>query len=135
VTVQLVRARPGPVRPLELAGWVAGLLLGWLAALRLIAARKTAWVTGIASAGLLLPATVLTTGQLFSESVLPPTIMPPALWGDYASFVVHPLALVGAALGAAALLLTLLPERAPQPETKLRPESAPEPGTVLRPEN
>jgi hypothetical protein len=106
VTVELVRSRPGPVRPLELAGWVAGLLLGWVAAQRLIAARRAAWIVGIASAVVLLPATVLTTGQLFYESVLPATITPPALWGDYASFVVHPLALLGALLGVLALAWT-----------------------------
>jgi hypothetical protein len=105
VTVELVRSRPAPVRPLELGGWVAGLLLGWAAARRLIAARRAAWIAGVSSAALLLPATVLTTGQLFSESVLPSTITPPALWGDYSPFVVHPLALTGAALGVVALVL------------------------------
>jgi hypothetical protein len=118
VTIALVRSRPGPVRPLELAGWVAGLLLGWMAALRLIAARRAAWITGVASAVLLLPATVLTTGQLFSESVLPSTITPPALWGDYASFVVHPLALLGAVLGALALVLAAFSRRAPRPASE-----------------
>jgi hypothetical protein len=117
VTIELVRSRPGPVRPLELAGWVAGLLLGWAAALRLIGDRRAAWIVGAGSAVLLLPATVLTTGQLFSEAVLPSTITPPALWGDYASSVVHPLALVGALLGALALLLTLRPS----PNETLRP--------------
>jgi hypothetical protein len=107
VTVELVRSRPGPVRPLELAGWVAGLLLGWVAAMRLIAARRAAWAVGIVSSVVLLPATVLTTGQLFSESVLPATITPPGLWGDYASFVIHPLALLGALLGALALALAV----------------------------
>jgi hypothetical protein len=105
VTVELVRSRPGPVRPLELGGWVAGLLLGWVVAMRLIAARRAAWIVGASSAILLLPATVLTTGQLFSESVFPPTITPPALWGDYASFLVHPSALAGAVLGVVALVL------------------------------
>jgi hypothetical protein len=109
VTMQLVRTRPGPVRPLELAGWVAGLLLGWLLAKRLIAARRAAWVAGAGAAVLLLPATVLTTGQLFSESVLPSTLTPPALWGDYAWFVVHPLSLAGALLGVLALVLALVP--------------------------
>jgi hypothetical protein len=112
VTVDLMRSRPAPVRPLELAGWVAGLLLGWPAALRLLAARRAARITAVTGAALLLPATVLTTGQLFYESVLPPTITPPALWGDYASLAVHPLALLGATLGAAAVLLTVLPHRA-----------------------
>jgi hypothetical protein len=111
VTVEFVRSRPEPVRPLELAGWVAGLLLGWLAARRLIAARRPAWATGVASAALLLPATILTTGQLFYESTLPPSITPPALWGDYASFVVHPLALLGAAVGVAALTLAAMRTR------------------------
>jgi hypothetical protein len=111
VTVRLERSRPGPVRPLELAGWVAGLLLGWVAAVRLLAVRRAAWTAGIGSAVLLLPATVLTTGQLFSESVLPSTITPPALWGDYASFVVHPLALLGALLGVLALVLALVPRQ------------------------
>jgi hypothetical protein len=95
----------------ELAGWVAGLLLGWMVALRLLAARKVAWTMGIAAAVLLLPATVLTTGQLFSESVLPSTITPPGLWGAYASFVVHPMALLGAVLGAVALLFAVLRDR------------------------
>jgi hypothetical protein len=113
VTVELIRSRPAPVRPLELAGWVAGLLLGWPAALRLLAARRSAHLIGLASAALLLPATVLTTGQLFYESILPPSITPPALWGDYASLAVHPLALLGATLGAIALLLTVLPHRRP----------------------
>lgn len=115
VTVELVRSRPGPVRPLELVGWVAGLLLGWPAALRLISARRTAWALGTAGSALLLPATVLTTGQLFYESTLPPSITPPALWGDYASFVVHPLSLLGAALGVVAVLLTVLPHRSNRP--------------------
>ena len=115
VTVRLERSRPGPVRPLELAGWVAGLLLGWVAARRLIAGRRAAWLVGISSAVLLLPATVLTTGQLFSESVLPSTITPPALWGDYASFVVHPLALLGALLGVLALILALVPRQHRRP--------------------
>lgn len=106
VTIQLVRSRPGPVRPLELAGWVAGLLLGWAAARRLTTTRRAAWITGAGSAVLLLPATVLTTGQLFSESVMPSTITPPALWGNYAFFVVRPLALAGALLGVVALALT-----------------------------
>jgi hypothetical protein len=105
VTVQLVRSRPGPVRPLELAGWVAGLLIGWAAALRLVAARRAALIVGVGSAVLLLPATVLTSGQLFSESVLPSTITPPALWGDYASFVVRPLALAGVVLAVLAVVL------------------------------
>jgi hypothetical protein len=124
VTVELVRSRPAPVRPLELAGWVAGLLLGWPAALRLIAARRSARITGLAGAALLLPATVLTTGQLFYESVLPPTITPPALWGDYASLAVHPLALMGATLGAIALLLTVLPHRPGGPTHPTRPAPA-----------
>lgn len=111
VTVRLERSRPGPVRPLELAGWVAGLLLGWVTALRLLAPRRAAWMAGIGSAVLLLPATVLTSGQLFSESVLPSTITPPALWGDYASFVVHPLALLGALVGVLALVLALIPRQ------------------------
>jgi hypothetical protein len=111
VTIELLRSRPGPVRPLELIGWVAGLLLGWIVALRLIAARRAAWIVGAGSAVLLLPATVLTTGQLFAESVLPSTITPPALWGDYASFVVHPLALLGAVLGVPALVLLVWPAR------------------------
>ena len=105
VTIELVRSRPGPVRPLELAGWVAGLLLGWVVSRRLTAAGRAAWTVGAGSAVLLLPATVLTTGQLFSESVLPSTITPPALWGDYAAFVVHPMALAGAVLGVVALVL------------------------------
>jgi hypothetical protein len=105
VTIELVRSRPGPVRPLELAGWVAGLLLGWVVARRLIRARRAALIVGAGSAVLLLPATVLTTGQLFSESVLPSTLTPPALWGDYAFFVVHPMALAGAVLGVFALAL------------------------------
>jgi hypothetical protein len=105
VTIRLERARPGPVRPLELAGWVAGLLLGWVVARRLIRARRAALIVGAGSAVLLLPATVLTTGQLFSESVLPSTLTPPALWGDYAFFVVHPMALAGAVLGVFALAL------------------------------
>jgi hypothetical protein len=113
VTVELMRARPGPVRPLELGGWVAGLLLGWLAALRLIAARRTPWALGVGGAALLLPATLLTTGQLFYESTLPSSITPPALWGDYASFVVHPLSLLGAAVGVVAFVLAVLPTRRP----------------------
>jgi hypothetical protein len=113
VTVELVRSRPGPVRPLELAGWVAGLLLGWPTALRLTAARRAAWALGATGATLLLPATVLTTGQLFYESTLPSSITPPALWGDYAWFVVHPLALLGAAVGLVALVLTVVPSRRP----------------------
>jgi hypothetical protein len=113
VTVELVRSRPGPVRPLELSGWVAGLLLGWLVALRLIVARRAAGVLAVGGAALLLPATVLTTGQLFYESTLPPSITPPALWGDYASFLVHPLSLLGAALALAAVVLTVLPSRRP----------------------
>ena len=145
VTIELVRSRPGPVRPVELAGWVAGLLLGGMVALRLLAARKAdrkptpktgpktapktgpkaaskaAWRIGIASAVVLLPATVLTTGQLFSESVLPPTITPPGLWGDYAGFVVHPMALLGAVLGAAALLVAL------RPKTTVGPDETPLP--------
>jgi hypothetical protein len=47
VIVELVRSRPGPIRPLELAGWVAGLLLGWPAALRLSSARRPARALGL----------------------------------------------------------------------------------------
>jgi hypothetical protein len=112
VSIQLVRSRPGPVRVLELAGWVAGLLLGWAISRRFTRDRRTAWILGTASSVLLLPATVLTTGQLFSESVLPSTITPPALWGDYAFLVVHPLALAGALLGVAALVLAYRPRTA-----------------------
>jgi hypothetical protein len=153
VTVELVRSRPGPVRPVELAGWVAGLLLGWLGAVRVLATRKAAWRIGLASAAVLLPATVLTTGQLFSESVLPPTITPPGLWGDYAAFVVHPMALLGAVLGAAALLVALLPrttvgpernethpadatprpDETPRPETTAGPDGTPRPETTAGP--
>ena len=98
VTVQFGRTRPAPVRPLELAGWVAGVLVGWFAARRLIAAPPLAWTTGVAGLVLLLPGTVLTTGQLFAETSLPATITPPALWGDYAGFGVHLLSLAGAVL-------------------------------------
>ena len=98
VTVEFGRTRPVPVRPLELAGWVAGVLAGWFVARRLLAAPPLAWATGVAGLVLLLPGTVLTTGQLFAETSLPATITPPALWGDYAGYGVHLLSLAGAGL-------------------------------------
>jgi len=98
VTVEFGRTRPAPVRPLELAGWVAGVLAGWFVARRLLAAPPIAWAAGVAGLVLLLPGTVLTTGQIFAETSLPATITPPALWGDYAGFGVHLLSLAGAAL-------------------------------------
>jgi hypothetical protein len=109
-------------------------------AVRMIAARRAAWIAGVGSAVLLLPATVLTTGQLFSESVLPPTITPPGLWGDYAFFVVHPMALLGAVLGAAALVLTLVPtttvgpDRTPPPDETLPPDATAGPDGTTRAE-
>nr|BFE61043.1 hypothetical protein GCM10020063_055690 [Dactylosporangium thailandense] len=108
LTVDLARAEPGRVGPLTVAGYVLGLAAGALLALGVRRLGLAALVAGLV---LLLPGTVLTTGDLVFNRTLPADVTPPALWGDYLFFGVRLLSTAGVVLLAAALPLGRLSAR------------------------
>jgi hypothetical protein len=106
VVLELGRAQPGPVWPLVAVGYLAGLAAGWLGGRRFAGGPTPARIAGWAGVALLLPGTVLTTGDIIYDLVaLPPTVTPPALWGDYLFWGVRLLSTAGVALLAGAVAL------------------------------
>nr|BFE55885.1 hypothetical protein GCM10020063_004110 [Dactylosporangium thailandense] len=98
VVLELGRTRPGRVGPLALAGYLAGLAVGWAGGRRFAGGPTPARVAGWAGVALLLPGTVLTTVAL-----VPP--QPDAIWGAYLLVVVRLLSTAGLALLAGAVAL------------------------------
>jgi hypothetical protein len=106
VVLELGRAQPAPVWPLIAAGYLAGLAVGWPGGHRFAGGPTPARIAGWAGVALLLPGTVLTTADIIYDLVArPPTVTPPALWGDYLSFGVRLLSTAGIALLAGAVAL------------------------------
>ncbi|MEV8517606.1 hypothetical protein [Dactylosporangium sp. NPDC051484] len=103
VAVELARSQPAPVWPFTAAGYALGLAAG---ALLGFAARRLSLFVLAAGLLLMLPGTVLTTGDLVAALTLPADVSPPALWGDYLFFGVRALTTVGLLLLAAAIPLS-----------------------------
>lgn len=101
VAVDFGRAEPARVGPLTAAGYLLGLAAGWLLTRR---ANRYLLAAGLL---LLLPGTVITTGDLIAVRTLPADVTPPALWGDYLFFGIRALTTVGLLVMAVALLLGL----------------------------
>lgn len=102
VAVEIGRAEPSRVRWLTGIGYLVGLVLGWLLAIwvdrrtRALQRRRAVVLAALTGLVLLLPATIITTGDLlYARLVLPATITAPAAWGDYTFFGVRLLVNVG----------------------------------------
>ncbi len=90
VALEIGRNEPGRVEPFTVVGYLLGLAAGWFAgawvAARLATGRgwRPGAVLGVAGLVLLLPGTVLTSGDLVYALLLMPGSMPaPPAWGQY----------------------------------------------------
>ncbi|GAA3455332.1 hypothetical protein [Dactylosporangium matsuzakiense] len=114
VAIALGHAEPAPVTPLTVAGYALGLAAGALLARRARRAARSALTAGLL---VLVPGTVLTTGDLLWALTLPADVTTPAAWGDYLFFGVRLLTTAGVLLLAAAVTLSLRPARPVPPAT------------------
>ncbi len=134
VAIEIGRAEPARVQPLILIGLLIGLVLGYLGGERVVSqvsgdtgVRRLPAALGLAALLLLLPATLLTAGDLVYSLLLLPTSMPgPPAWGQYLLPGVRVLSVTGLLLLGATLLVALGAPPTParnEPRPHLDPES------------
>jgi hypothetical protein len=119
VVIEFGRAEPSRVPTFVVIGYLLGLAVGWFAAALLASRSARRWpvmVAGVLGLVLLLPGTVLTTGQLVWTLLFIPGSMPnPPSWGLYLLPGVRALSVIGVLLMLAALAGALPREREPYP--------------------
>jgi hypothetical protein len=116
VALEIGRNEPGRVQPFTIIGYLLGLALGWFVAAWVVerlgagAGGRLAAGLGILGLLLLLPGTVLTTGDLVYSMVLIPGSMPsPPAWGQYLLPGVRALSTAGLVLLPAAVAASAAP--------------------------
>jgi hypothetical protein len=116
VALEIGRNEPGRVQPFTIIGYLLGLALGWFLATWVVerlnagAGWKLAAGLGVGGLLLLLPGTVLTTGNLVYAMLLMPGSMPsPPAWGQYLLPGVRALSTAGLVLLPAALAASAVP--------------------------
>ncbi|MEV8511530.1 hypothetical protein [Dactylosporangium sp. NPDC051484] len=110
VAVEFGRTQPGRVWPLVAVGYLLGLAAGWFVGW-FAGRRVVGWVL-LGALVLLLPGTVITTGDIIAAVALPADATPPALWGDYLFIGIRAFTTVGLLVMAVSLLLGLRGARA-----------------------
>jgi hypothetical protein len=95
LSFEFERAQPSPVRWLTVLGWLLGFAVGLVTARLVIRSGRRAVYAGVIGTVLLLPGTIVTTGDLVQSFGPPDTVQPVPPWGDYLFLGVRALSTVG----------------------------------------